>query len=43
MSLRLRALHASGDFEDYIAFYRRQERQRNYVSVPQNDDLKLAA
>lgn len=41
--LRLRALRASGDFEDYIAFHRRQERHRNYVSVPQNDELKLAA
>lgn len=28
--LRLRALRASGDFEDYIAFHRRQERHRNY-------------
>jgi hypothetical protein len=41
--LRLRALCASGDFENYIAFHRRQERQRNYVSAPQNDGLKLAA
>jgi hypothetical protein len=41
--LRLRALRASGDFEDYMAFHRRQERQRNYASVPQNDELKLAA
>ena len=41
--LRLRALRASGDFEDYIAFHRRQERQRNFASEPQNDELKLAA
>jgi len=41
--LRLRSLRASGDFEDYIAFHRRQERQRNYVSAPHNDELKLAA
>ena len=41
--LRLRALRASGDCEDYSAFHRRQERHRNYVSVPQNDELKLAA
>jgi hypothetical protein len=41
--LRLRALRTSGDFEDYIAFHRHQERQRNYVAVPQNDELKLAA
>jgi hypothetical protein len=41
--LRLRALRASGDFEDYIAFHRRQERQRNYVSEPQSEELKLAA
>jgi hypothetical protein len=41
--LRLRALRASGDFEDYMAFHRRQERQRNYVSVPQNDGIKMAA
>ena len=41
--LRLRALRASGDFEDYVAFHRRQERLRNYGSVPQSDELKLAA
>ncbi len=41
--LRLRSLRASGDFEEYMAFHHRQERQRNYVSPPQNDDLKLAA
>lgn len=41
--LRLRALRASGDFEDYMAFHRRQERQRNYGSAPQNDELKMAA
>ena len=41
--LRLRALRASGDFEDYITFHRRQERQRNYVSVSQNGELNLAA
>ena len=41
--LCLRALRASGDFEDYMAFHRRQEHQRNYVSVPQNDGSKMAA
>ena len=41
--LRLRALRASGDFEDYVAFHCRQERLRNYGSVPQPDELKLAA
>ena len=41
--LRLRALRASGDFEDYIAYHRHRERERNYGSVPQNDELKLAA
>jgi hypothetical protein len=41
--LRLRALRASGDFEDYMAFHRRQERARNYASVPQNDEFKMAA
>jgi hypothetical protein len=41
--LRLRSLRASGDFEDYMAFHYRKERQRNYVSAPQKDGLKLAA
>jgi hypothetical protein len=41
--LRLRSLRASGDFEDYMVFHNNQERQRNYVSVPQNDELKMAA
>ena len=41
--LRLRALRASRDFEDYMAFHRRQERQRNHDSAQQNDELKLAA
>jgi hypothetical protein len=41
--LRLRALRASGDFEDYIIFHNRQERHRNYGSAPMNDQLKLAA
>ena len=41
--LRLRALRVSGDFEDYMAFHRRQERKRNYSSVPQNDEFKMAA
>jgi hypothetical protein len=41
--LRLRALRASGDFDQYMAFHRRQERQRNYVSAPQNDGIKNAA
>jgi hypothetical protein len=41
--LRLRSLLASGDFEEYIAFHHRQERQRNYLLAPQNDDIKLAA
>ena len=40
--LRLRALRASGDFDDYMAFHRRQERQRNYVSAPQNDGIQKA-
>ena len=41
--LRLRSLRASGDFEDYMVFHNRQECLRNYVSVPQNDELKMAA
>ena len=41
--LCLRALRVSGDFEDYLAFHRRQQRQRHYVSVPQNDGIKKAA
>ena len=42
--LRLRSLRASGDFEEYMAFHQRQERQRNYgCSAPQSDDIKLAA
>jgi hypothetical protein len=41
--LRLRSLRASGDFEEYMAFHHHQERQRNYVSAPQPDDVKLAA
>jgi hypothetical protein len=41
--LRLRSLRASGDFEEYMAFHHRQERQRNYVSAPPNEDIKLAA
>ena len=41
--LRLRALRASGDFEDYMAFHRRQARVRNYASEPQNNELKMAA
>jgi len=41
--LRLRALRASGDFDDYMAFHRRQERRRNYASAPQNDGIKKAA
>ena len=41
--LRLRSLRASGDFEKYMAFHHRQERRRNYVSAPQNNDVKLAA
>lgn len=28
--LRLRALHMSGDWDDYVEFHKRQERQRNY-------------
>ncbi len=28
--LKLRALHASGDLENYMQFHRQQERQRNY-------------
>ncbi|MDZ7753006.1 MAG: ISKra4 family transposase [Gammaproteobacteria bacterium] len=28
--LKLRALHASGDLQDYFAFHRSQERRRNY-------------
>lgn len=30
--LRLRALRASGDFQDYLRFHREQERSRNYTS-----------
>ncbi len=30
--LRLRALRASGDFQDYLRFHREQERLRNYTS-----------
>lgn len=41
--LCLRALRASGDFEDYMAFHCRQERQRNYVLAPLIDDQELAA
>ena len=41
--LRLRSLRASGDFEEYMAFHHRQERQRNYMSAPQNDNVKMAA
>jgi hypothetical protein len=41
--LRLRSLRASGDFEDYMDFHHRKERQRNYVWAPQNNDLKRAA
>lgn len=41
--LRLRALRASGDFEEYMIFHRRRERERNYGSVKQNDKLKWAA
>lgn len=41
--LRLRSLRVSGDFEDYMAFHYRKERQRNYGSTPQNARLKLAA
>ncbi len=41
--LRLRSLRASGDFEEYMAFHHRQERQRNYGPAPQNEDIKLAA
>ena len=37
--MRLHSLRASGDFEEYMAFHQRQERQRNYVSAPQNDDI----
>jgi hypothetical protein len=41
--LHLRSLRVSGDFEDYMVFHNYQEHQRNYVSVPQNDELKMAA
>jgi len=41
--LRLRALRASGDFEDYMVFHRRQERLRHYGSAQCDDELKLAA
>ena len=41
--LRLRSLRASGDFEDYMVFHNNQERQRNYGSVPQNEELKIVA
>jgi hypothetical protein len=41
--LRLRSLRTSGDFEEYMAFHHRQERQRNYGLAPQNKDIKLAA
>ncbi len=41
--LRLRSLRASGDFEDYMDFHYRKERQRNYVWAPQSECLKLAA
>lgn len=39
--LRLRALRSSGDFEDYMVFHKRQERQRNYATAMDED--KLAA
>lgn len=41
--LRLRSLRASGDFEDYMVFHQRQERQRNYAWAPPINDLKMAA
>ena len=41
--LRLRSLRASGDFEDYMVLHNNQERQRNYVSIPQNEELKMVA
>jgi hypothetical protein len=41
--LRLRSLRASGDFDDYMAFHYRQEHQRNYGSVSQDDELTMAA
>jgi hypothetical protein len=41
--LRLRALHASGDFDDYLAFHSRHEHQRNYGAVSQDDELTMAA
>ncbi len=41
--LRLRSFRASGDFEEYMAFHQRQERQRNHGSAPQNNDIKWAA
>lgn len=37
--LRLRALRSSGDFEDYMAFHRHQEHQRNYATVMDEDRL----
>jgi len=38
--LRLRALRMSGDWDEYLAFHKAQERQRNY---PQWPDQRLAA
>ena len=40
--LRLRSFRASGLVNEYMALHHRQERQRNYGSVPQNEDIKLA-
>ena len=40
--LRLRALRASGDFEEYWRFHRQQERERNHlVNYAANDRLRL--
>ena len=40
--LKLRALHASGDFDQYWAFHLRQERQRVH-HARYRDSLALAA
>ncbi len=41
--LRIRALRASGDFDDYWDFHKQQELQRHHVSQFQDSERLLAA
>ncbi len=41
--LRIRALRASGDFDEYWQFHKLQEFKRNHVSKFQNPEILLAA